>query len=502
MIANGAMEKFNDIAQAARPFQLFWITAVTLIIVRLATLVFSNADLGPDEAQYWFWSREPAFGYFSKPPLIAWVIGATTFLFGDSEWAVRLSAPLFHVGSATFIALGTRCISDPRTGAWAGITWLLMPGVMLSSFLITTDAPLLFFWSFCLFMLIKIYQDDKTPVATFALLGAAVGLGLLSKYAMIYFPIAAIVLAILDSHWRAKLLNMKGALAAVITLLLFGPNIIWNAQHDFSTLSHTAANANWRDNFFNLGAGVEFLVGQFAVAGLIPILGLALLAIKERSDVKNVAVPNAKRMLLIFALTPIVIVTVQAFLSRAHANWAATAYPAVVILATYYFASRDKFWVLKANAIIHSAAMMGVCVVLTRPALTDYIGIESTTVEIRGWEEQARRIAAVAEDFETIAIDDRSLMGAMLYYTPSSREKVVALDPNAGVDHHYEAFKAYSPARHDRALFVTTRDDAAHVDYRFRHVTALGADVEKIGDEMRAYHLFEISGYYGNSLTR
>jgi hypothetical protein len=42
-----------------------------LLVIRLLALYFAETDLFFDEAQYWSWSRDLAFGYFSKPPLIA-----------------------------------------------------------------------------------------------------------------------------------------------------------------------------------------------------------------------------------------------------------------------------------------------------------------------------------------------------------------------------------------------------------------------------------------------
>src|SRR6516225_1643636 len=70
---------------------------------RLLWLMLQPADLYPDEAQYWVWSQQLALGYFSKPPLVAWLIALTTGLFGDSEFAVRLSAPLLHASAAIFV---------------------------------------------------------------------------------------------------------------------------------------------------------------------------------------------------------------------------------------------------------------------------------------------------------------------------------------------------------------------------------------------------------------
>ncbi|MGB2941567.1 MAG: hypothetical protein WBB79_01895 [Candidatus Macondimonas sp.] len=47
---------------------------VALTALRIALLAASPLDLFVDEAQYWLWSTTPDFGYYSKPPVIAWVI--------------------------------------------------------------------------------------------------------------------------------------------------------------------------------------------------------------------------------------------------------------------------------------------------------------------------------------------------------------------------------------------------------------------------------------------
>ena len=69
-----------------------WVTALT--VLRLFTSALSGLELHGDEAQYWSWGQTLDFGYFTKPPLIAWVIAATTAVCGDGEACVRASSPL------------------------------------------------------------------------------------------------------------------------------------------------------------------------------------------------------------------------------------------------------------------------------------------------------------------------------------------------------------------------------------------------------------------------
>src|SRR5260370_36559397 len=100
---------------AMSPSRSFW-TAVlivaTLTIVRLVALRFSTVDLFFDESQYWAWSRELALGYFSKPPLLAWLIAAAEHLCGASEASLRPPAPLMNLGISPFLYATARSPYD------------------------------------------------------------------------------------------------------------------------------------------------------------------------------------------------------------------------------------------------------------------------------------------------------------------------------------------------------------------------------------------------------
>ena len=85
----------------------------------LAGLAVSNAELFFDEAQYWAWSQEPAFGYFTKPPLIAWLIGASSAVCGDTPFCVRLPVPLLHFVSTFILYAIARKLFDQRIAFWS-----------------------------------------------------------------------------------------------------------------------------------------------------------------------------------------------------------------------------------------------------------------------------------------------------------------------------------------------------------------------------------------------
>ncbi len=70
-------------------WKLLALTAV-LFVYRLWVIQHSGISLFFDEAQYWDWSKHLAWGYFSKPPLIAGLIWLSTAVFGSSELGVKM----------------------------------------------------------------------------------------------------------------------------------------------------------------------------------------------------------------------------------------------------------------------------------------------------------------------------------------------------------------------------------------------------------------------------
>ena len=160
-VAGGRARYSRRSAGRVRSYALLMLAAVAAITaVRLVWLAVQPADLYPDEAQYWFWAQQPALGYYSKPPLIAWLIALTTSVFGDGEFAIRLSAPLLHAVAAGFVyAIGAR-LYDGRVGFWAALAYLTAPGVSLSAYVISTDAALLPCWAAALYAFIRAREAD------------------------------------------------------------------------------------------------------------------------------------------------------------------------------------------------------------------------------------------------------------------------------------------------------------------------------------------------------
>ena len=155
----------------------------------------------------------------------------------------------------------------------SGVIFATLPGVSYSSLLITTDVPLILCWSIMLYAWVMLVRRQSLGYAI--LLGVAIGFGLLAKQAMLYVFLCIGVHAAVSKEARDALRGGRGILAAAIALLLFAPNVVWNAEHGFPTVRHTETNIGWQYPYIHPLRLVEYVIVQFAVFG--PILMTVLL---------------------------------------------------------------------------------------------------------------------------------------------------------------------------------------------------------------------------------
>ena len=400
-----------------------WLLAIlgAITALRIAALVVSPSELGFDEAQYWAWSRHFQFGYFTKPPLIAWLISGETAVCGTGAACVRAASPLLHFGTALVLSGLARRLYGDAAGFWTGVFYILMPGVALSSALMTTDTALLFCWSVALTALFT-YLERPAPAAAagFAL---AVSLGLYAKYAMIFLPIAVALAAIAMPAVRARLRLAHALLAAAIIVVLLVPNLWWNATNGFATFEHTGQdNMAWSLSRLNAVKGFEFLGAQFGVAGPV-VFGAMLNALFLGARTEK---PAADRLLLWLSWPILFAITIQGFLSQAHANWGATAYPAGVVLATALVIRHRWRFFFVANLVICGLATLAVLAMI---AFVQPVGASGPFKQFRqlgGWEETADNLGAVAarEGAVRLVVDGRALTAGLAW---AMRDKPVEL---------------------------------------------------------------------------
>jgi len=310
------------------------LTLLLITLIRIYSLFVSPIELSVDEAQYWHWSQNLDFGYFTKPPFIAWIIALTTNIFGNEEWAIRLFSPIIHLFISIVLWITTQFAFGFKSGRIAALLWISTPAASLGSFIISTDTPLLLFWSFALLFIFKTLKDDTYISASFA--GISLGLAFLSKYAALYFLILLILWWLI--YDKGKVLTLKKLLVVLISsIVVASPNLYWNYSNDFVTANHTISNANLSEIIINYANVIDFLSSQLIVFG--PIIFLLYLFIIFDSFFKG----QNLSLLGMLSLPIISIIIVQSFLKIANPNWAVAAYiSATLMISAYTIIQKNK----------------------------------------------------------------------------------------------------------------------------------------------------------------
>ena len=254
-------------------------------LVNFAFVYLGRFDLAGDEAQYWDWSRRLALGYYSKPPLVAYLMAILTSAGGHKEWAIRSGAVLFSSGTLALIyALTLRIaraqtdtpnpVRAERTALLAACVALAMPSSWVGSVLMTIDPPTVFFWALAMYLFHRAVNGEP---AYWWWTGLALGLGLLAKYtgALLVVSFALYLILVDRRHWRT--LGPYGAL--VLMLVCLSGVIYWNAANDWVSIRHPfhAGLEEGASVAATLAHVLEYVGGQMGVVSPI-VLGLFLWA--------------------------------------------------------------------------------------------------------------------------------------------------------------------------------------------------------------------------------
>ncbi len=444
-----------------------------LTIVRIVALQFSVVDLFYDEAQYWAWSQELAAGYFSKPPLLAWIIAGSNAVCGTGEACVRVASPLIYFATCIGIYALASELYGARVAGWSALTFALGTGLAFSARIISTDVPLIFFWTVALLACVKLL---KTPEWRWTMaLGVALGLGLLAKYAMIYFILCAVFAACIDRDARVLWTRPQILIALVIATAIVAPNIYWNLANDLATLRHTGDNVTGDGFGFAPWHVLEFLGSQFVVAGPLVFAAFIFILIRFR----DAAADPADRLMLAFAIPPLALIVALSFVRSAHGNWAAPAMPAMTILAVAWWLRTDRWrWLAASLAIgiaVQTVLLIGDANAyrIAIPMLGTKSDIYARTLGWRGLGERGGELAR-REHTPTVAAEGRAETAALIYYLRKEPVRVASWPAAQIPEHHFDMTRALDASAAEPVLFISSCPIADRLVRNYDDITILG----------------------------
>lgn len=423
-----------------------------LLLLRIAVMLASGAGLHVDEAQYWDWSRDLAWGYWSKPPGIAALIAASTSLAGDGVLGVRLLAMAAWLAAAGVLAalawdMAGRGQAGYRAGLWSALLLAGTPASGILGMAATTDAPLMLCWAGCMALTWRALRtpEGRSPLPWWLLAGLVLGLGLLSKYTMAALGASWALIFLLQ--WRRHGLGL--VLAGAVALAVFSPNLLWNAANGWPTLGHTAeiTVAAATPASGKAASVAEFIAGQLLLLGPVGLVIAALLGRRRWPALPGVAAPlQPLAFAWLFALPLLLVALAQSINARAHMNWTAPALLGVCLWLGLLAGQRLGRRALVVASLAGVLLPAAVSLASLSPAVRERGQLKSPHLDLwarmRGWEPALQTLEpTVAQQGLPVAVNARDLLVHARYVWRDQPFNVKAWPGSGRPRHHYEQFQ-------------------------------------------------------------
>lgn len=436
----------QDAPSAGSNHKWLWRSAALAIIFlvslfRIAYLAkWSPLDLAPDEAHYWDWSRHLDWSYYSKGPLVAWLIRGSCELFG--EWSRQLTGsemlavrlPAVVCGALLLFALyalTVQVFQRERLPFAVVLLALTVPVVSAGGLLMTIDSPFTCLWAWALVTgYCAMVQGRRWawPVT-----GLLIGLGILAKYTMALWLFSAGLFLLFTPESRRLLFCPGFWVMTGVAALCCLPILWWNAANGWVTFQHVATQAGVSGQ---QGQGIhwlgplEYLGGQFALLlGYWLVAWMAAIIVFRPSREASPAI----RYLWWMSLPTFVLFGLVTFKAKAQINWPVAGYLSGMVLAAVWLeqqlTSPSKGYRRLAQVSLAAVCVLGVAVTalvhdsrLSHPVAAQLAGSPTQaepfpmrkldpTCRLRGWRYLASEVDALRASIEAREGEEPILAG-------------------------------------------------------------------------------------------
>jgi len=287
-------------------FLCFW------LLVNLLQAAFTQLHF--DEAYYWLYSQQLAWGYFDHPPMVALLAKL-----GDSISHTTLGLRLPFILLGIFSFWGIYHLIENKENPKEIILFMLafpLVSTHIAGFLTLPDLPLVFF--FILYLIIyKQYlkKDNLKTVILFALVITA----------MVYSKYHGFIILFITILSNPKLLLKKSYwLTGIVAFILFLPHVWWQYQNDFPTFLYHLSD---RGRGFQISNFFHHIGSQLLLAGPLSGIFIFWLAIKFKP------VDQFEKTLQYIALGFIAFFFIFCLKGRVEAHWTAASTVALIIIS-------------------------------------------------------------------------------------------------------------------------------------------------------------------------
>ena len=215
-------------------YRIVLIFAFTKLLVHLFTA--TNYGFQRDAYLYLAQSRNLDWGFFSTPPLLAFVTRIHTMIWGDSVLAVRLLPALIGVTSLFLVGWLIKQLKGGTMAQIIGLTaMLLSPAYLRTSALLQPTVVNHLFWLLAAVVVFQLVRKQEPRQLLWLI--PVLGLGWLAKYSIIFYA-SALLAALLVSPHRKLLWTKYLPWTLAGGLLIILPNLLWQHMHNWPVISH------------------------------------------------------------------------------------------------------------------------------------------------------------------------------------------------------------------------------------------------------------------------
>ncbi|WP_310298676.1 glycosyltransferase family 39 protein [Rhizobium sp. BE258] len=301
------------------PAWLFALLA-SYFAVHVVVRLMLPATLGIDEAQQVFRLQWLAAGYGEQPPFYNWLQYAVFSVAGVSVATLAIVKNAMLFGAYVFFALTARMLLHDRMLVVAATLGLLtIPQVAFEMQRDLTHSVALFFAS-SMFIYGYVLTLKRPSLASYALTGLAIGIGMLSKYNFPLLPATAFLAALTGSCMRKRIFDRRLLVTAAIAIALPLPHALWLKDHLTAASEGTLGKLTENDaaNYpLQLLAGM----GSFAEAIAGFVLATALIfAVTFRKALFNSLTASSRDIALVERILLFSAVAILALIVFGHAT--------------------------------------------------------------------------------------------------------------------------------------------------------------------------------------
>src|SRR6266513_546164 len=303
-----------------------------------------------DELYYLASSRHPALGYVDYPPITPLLARLDQAIFPGSLPALRLLTVLAGAAIIIITALIAAELGGNRLAQiLAGLAVLISPMFVGTNVLFQTVSFDELAWALACLLFVRLLRGANP--SEWLLLGLVFGVGLETKYTVIALGIAMLI-GLLSTRGRWHLASPWPWLGFGLAIILFVPNLVWQAGHNWDSVAYTIQHRGATDG------PIAYVLQQLLLAGpqLLPIIVMGVWWLWHEERFRAAA-------------TTIIAVELFFFLVGGKAYYPANIYPLAYAAGSIWFVEAVRRRWIRRLAVAAAVALTLVLLPLGLPVL-------------------------------------------------------------------------------------------------------------------------------------